>query len=49
VVNKVIDDILLAEPVAAGDGVVKMVLKAVMILCNGSEPPSAATVWLRMG
>ena len=37
VVDKVIDDILLAEPVATGDGVVKMVLKAVMILCNGSR------------
>jgi hypothetical protein len=49
VVDKVIDDILLAEPVATGDGVVKMVLKAIMILRNGCGTPSAATVWLRMG
>jgi hypothetical protein len=49
VVNEVVDDILLAKPVAPGNGVVKMVLKAIMILRNGGGTPSAATVWLRMG
>ena len=33
--DEVIDDILLAKPVAAGDGVVKMVFEAIMVLCDG--------------
>ncbi len=49
VMNKIVDDILLAQPVASRDGVVKMVLKAIVILGNGCGPPSAATVWLRIG
>ena len=39
VVNEIVDDILLAQPVASGDGVVKMVLKAIVILGNGCGPP----------
>lgn len=49
VMNKIVDDILLAQPVASRDGVVKMVLKAIVITGNGCGPPSAATVWLRIG
>ena len=37
--NKIVDDILLAQPVASRDGVVKMVLKAIVILGNGCGPP----------
>lgn len=33
--DKVVNDILLAQPVATGYSVVKMVLEAIMILCNG--------------
>ena len=39
VMNKIVDDILLAQPVASRDGVVKMVLKAIVILGNGCGPP----------
>lgn len=37
--NKIVDDILLAQPVASRDGVVKMVLKAIVILGNGCGSP----------
>ncbi len=40
VMNKIVDDILLAQPVASRDGVVKMVLKAIVILGNGCGSPS---------
>ncbi len=36
--NKIVDDILLAQPVASRDGVVKMVLKAIVIPGNGCGP-----------
>ncbi len=39
VMNKIVDDILLAQPVASRDGVVKMVLKAIVILGNGCGSP----------
>lgn len=38
VMNEIVDDILLAQPVASGDGVVKMILKAIVILGNGCDP-----------
>ena len=36
--NKIVDDILLAQPVASRDGVVKMVLKAIVIRATAADP-----------
>ena len=41
--------VLVAEPVAAGDGVVGVRVQAVAALITAAAPPSAETVWLRMG
>lgn len=49
VMDKIVDNILFAKPVTTCNGIVEMVLKAVMIPATAAEPPSAATVWLRMG
>lgn len=38
VMNKIVDDILLAQPVASRDGVVKMVLKAIVIPATAADP-----------
>ncbi len=38
VMNKIVDDILLAQPVASRDGVVKMVLKAIVIRATAADP-----------
>ena len=47
--HEVVDHILVAQPVAAGYGVVEMMLKLSSALPTPADPPSAATVWLRMG
>ncbi|ANM77202.1 hypothetical protein A4U88_1819 [Serratia marcescens] len=47
--HEVIDHVLLAQPVAAGDGVVEVVVEGIVILSDGGGAPSAATVWLRIG
>ena len=47
--NEVLDHVLLAQPVAALHGVVEVLLEGVMRLGTAAAPPSAATVWLRMG
>lgn len=47
--HEVIDHVLFAQPVAAGDGVVEVVVEGIVILSDGGGAPSAATVWLRIG
>ncbi len=47
--HEVIDHVLFAQPVAAGDGVVEVVVEGIVILGDGGGAPSAATVWLRIG
>ena len=41
--------VLVAKPVAAGDGIVGVFVQAVSALMTAAAPPSAETVWLRMG
>lgn len=48
-VNKVIDHVLLTQPVATGYGVLEVIVVAVVILSDCGGAPSAATVWLRIG
>jgi len=43
------DGVLIAEPVAAGDGVVGVFVEESSPLMTPAAPPSAETVWLRMG
>jgi hypothetical protein len=43
------DGILVAEPVAAGDGVVGVIIQRIPGLITPAAPPSAETVWLRIG
>jgi hypothetical protein len=47
--DEVVDHVLLAQPVAAVHGIVEVVLQAVVACLTPAEPPSAATVWLRIG
>ena len=44
-----LDGVLIAEPVAAGDGVVAVLVEAVVGAMTPAAPPSAETVWLRIG
>lgn len=46
---EVIDDVLLTQPVTTGNGIVEVEIERVMSLVTAAEPPSAATVWLRIG
>lgn len=46
---EVIDDVLLTQPVTTGNGIVEVEIRRVMSLVTAAEPPSAATVWLRIG
>ena len=47
--DKILDDVLLAQPVAAADGIVEVIIEIVMGQVTAAAPPSAATVWLRIG
>lgn len=49
VVDEIIHDILLTQPVATRYCIVKVIFEAVMILRDSGGAPSAATVWLRIG
>jgi hypothetical protein len=44
-----LDGVLVAQPVAAGDGVVGVFVEAVSERIAPAAPPSAETVWLRIG
>ena len=41
--------VLVAQPIAAGDGVVGVLVEAVVGAMTPAAPPSAETVWLRIG
>ena len=43
------DSILVAEPVTTRDGVVGVLVEAVVRCDGAAAPPSAETVWLRIG
>ena len=44
-----LDGVLVAEPVAAGDRVVDVLVEGVVSAMTPAAPPSAETVWLRIG
>ena len=44
-----LDRVLIGQPVAAGDGVVGVLVEAVVAAMTPAAPPSAETVWLRIG
>jgi hypothetical protein len=44
-----LDRILIAEPVAARNRVVAMFVDAIVFAPTPAAPPSAETVWLRIG
>ena len=44
-----LDGVLVAQPVAAGDRVVRVLVEAVVGAIAPAAPPSAETVWLRIG
>ena len=48
-VDEGLDRVLVAQPVAAGDGVVGVLVEAVVGPITPAAPPSAETVWLRIG
>jgi hypothetical protein len=47
--DEVLDDVLLAQPVAAGHRVVEVRSRLSCACVTAAAPPSAATVWLRIG
>ena len=44
-----LDGVLVAQPVAAGNRVVGVLVQAVVARDDAAAPPSAETVWLRIG
>ena len=48
-VDERLDRVLVAQPVAAGDRVVRVLVEAVVGAITAAAPPSAETVWLRIG
>ena len=49
VCNEIIDDILVAQPVPADAAVFRRLSTELCACSTPAEPPSAATVWLRIG